>query len=142
MHGYRPALIMCVLGASVSAAIVPVLTAAQTPLEVKIGEANLRNLAMKTTTPSFPEPRLVDNKTGVVVVFVVVEGGKVLQAKFLEAPAPALGQAAEAAVKQWTFRPTTLAGRSVRVRSRLTFYYVIERGHGMFRDPGEMPTKK
>ncbi len=143
MQGYKLVPVVCVLAAIPRLAIAPPLTGAQTPLEVKVGETALRSLAVKKVMPSFPESRLVNDKTGVVVVFVVVdEEGKVFHSNVREAPAPALGEAAEAAVKQWTFRSTTVAGRSARVEGQLTFYYVIERGRGIFRNPGEMPTKK
>ncbi|MGO8734299.1 MAG: TonB family protein [Terriglobia bacterium] len=143
MQGHKLVLIVCVLAASLRVAIALPLTGAQTPLEVKVAEATLRRLAVKTVMPSFPESRLVSNKTGVLVVSVVVdEEGKVFHSNVREAPAPALGEAAEAAVKQWTFRSTTVAGRSARVEGHLTFYYVIERGRGIFLNAGEMPTKK
>lgn len=61
-------------------------------------------------------PTYPDGTDGLVLLEVVIdEQGKVADAKVLDAPSSALADAAVAAVRQWTFEPTEIDGKRVKV---------------------------
>ena len=61
-------------------------------------------------------PTYPDGTDGLVLLEVVIdEQGKVADATVLDAPSSALADAAVAAVRQWTFEPTEIDGKRVKV---------------------------
>jgi TonB family protein len=62
--------------------------------------------------------------------------GNVTEAKILESPDAAAGQAVLEAVKQWKFAGSKLQDKPINVRGKLTFYFVIDRnGKGEVKNP-------
>jgi TonB family protein len=108
--------------------------------EVRLPESALRKRALKVVMPAFPKDVEIRGVTGVVVAQLEIDtSGEVSQVRVLQAPAPAVQQAVEEALKRWRFKPCSVGGSEVKVRGKLTFYYVIERGQAMVRNPDQMP---
>lgn len=104
---------------------------------VRVGEDGMRKSAEKTVMPVYPEDALKNAQQGVAVVEAQYNGkGEVTDAVVLEAPSPAIGQAVVEAARQWKFKPSTLAGKPISIRGKLTFYFVIgEDGKGRVENP-------
>lgn len=95
---------------------------------VRVGEDGMRRSAEKTVMPVYPKETLKKEEQGVAVVEAQYNGkGEVTDAVVLEAPAPVMGEAAVAAVRQWKFKPSSLDGKPVSVRGKLTFYFVVDK---------------
>jgi protein TonB len=108
----------------------------QTLKSVTVHETYLRKRATKTVTPGFPEQAKKRGAKGVVVAQLNVnERGEVARVEVLEAPDPLIKEAVIKAIEQWRFNPPTISGKPVRIRGKLTFYYVIERGKGRVDNP-------
>jgi TonB family protein len=108
----------------------------QSAKTIRVSELVLRRSATKKVTPEFPETARRQKKTGVAVAQLEVnEAGMVTTVDVLEAPDPTIKAAVSDAVRQWEFKPTTLAGEAVRVRGKLTFYYVIDSQGSRVDDP-------
>lgn len=108
----------------------------QTLKFVTVHETYLRKRATKTILPGFPEQAKKRGAKGVVVAQVNVnEQGEVAQVTVLEAPDPLIKEAVVKALERWRFDPPTIGGKPVRIRGKLTFYYVIERGKGRVDNP-------
>jgi periplasmic protein TonB len=76
--------------------------------------------------PLYPEEARRNHVSGVVIVQTVIdENGHVTEATALQGP-PELTQAAVGAVKQWTWKPGTQAGKSVRVVFNLTVNFRLD----------------
>jgi len=92
------------------------------------GEFRLREHAIKSDLPVFPDDAIRDKKTGVAVAIVEVDtAGRVSEVTVLEAPAPSIEEALVRTLKLWRFKPFQLEnGTPTRVRSKLTFYFVIQ----------------
>ncbi|HEU4714433.1 MAG TPA: TonB family protein [Pyrinomonadaceae bacterium] len=85
------------------------------------GELNSKALTMPK--PQMPEEAKRIKASGKVRVRVVVdENGKVISAKALDGPLP-LREAAEAAARQATFKPTTQDGITVKVAGELVYTF-------------------
>jgi TonB family protein len=114
----------------------------QGPREISLPEASLRKLALKVVMPPYPRDAEAGRITGVVVAQVVVsEEGTVAEASVLQAPADSIKKVVPEAVRQWRFKAQTVGGAPVRVHSKLTFYYLIDSGKGVVRNPEQMPQK-
>lgn len=95
---------------------------------VRVGEDGMRKSAEKTVMPIYPQDTLKKELQGVAVIEAQYNGkGEVTDAVVVEAPAPSMGQAAVDAVKQWKFKPSSLAGKPISVRGKLTFYFVFDK---------------
>ena len=85
------------------------------------GELNSKALSLPK--PQMPEEAKRIKASGQVRVRVIVdENGKVISAKALDGPLP-LRQAAEAAARQATFKPTTQDGITVKVAGELVYTF-------------------
>lgn len=94
---------------------------------VKVGEDGMRQSAAKTVMPVYPEEAVKKRLQGVGIIEAQYNGkGDVTDAIVVEAPTPSIGQAVVSAVKQWKFTPSTLQGKPISVRGKLTFYFVID----------------
>jgi TonB family protein len=104
---------------------------------IRVGEDGMRKSALKTVMPAYPEDALKRAQQGVAVAETQYDGrGVVTDASVLEAPSPGIGQAVVEAIRQWKFKPSTLDGKPISVRGKLTFYFVIgEDGRGRVENP-------
>jgi TonB family protein len=75
--------------------------------------------------PLYPEEARRNHVSGMVIVQTVIdENGHVTRAEALQGP-PELAQAAVDAVKQWTWKPGTQAGKPVPVLFNLTVNFLL-----------------
>lgn len=119
-----------------------VCLAGQGPREISLPEVSLRKLAFKVVMPPYPRDAEAGRITGAVVAQIVVsEEGTVAEASVLQAPADSIKKVVPGAIRQWRFKPQTVGGAPVRVHSKLTFYYLIDHGKGVVRNPDQMPQK-
>ena len=95
---------------------------AQTWVDTPVGRAVRPDGTVKApavltrVNPTYPDSDRRTGTDGLVLLEVVIdEQGKVANVKVLDAPSPALGAAASAAVRQWTFAPTEIDGVRVKV---------------------------
>ena len=114
-----------------------VSTTAYAVQSIKVSEVSLRKAASRKVMPDFSQEAVKQNAQGIAVAELVVdESGNVVTVDVVEAPHPLIAEAVAAAVNQWKFKTTTLKGKPVSVRGKLTFYYVIdERGIGRVDNP-------
>lgn len=83
----------------------------------------LQGSAIRRVPPSYPGVAKKNSIGGSVVVEITVdEEGSVTQTRPLSGP-PVLRDAAEAAAREWKFRPTLLSGVPVKVIGTLTFNF-------------------
>ena len=89
-----------------------------------ISTGSLSGRETKRVTPSYPPTAKTHNVTGTVRVFAIVdENGKVWVTNS-EGPT-LLRQAAEEAAKAWTFPPSTMSGKPVRLAGYLDFEFKL-----------------
>ncbi len=112
-------------------------TAGQATKVVNVDEAGIRRSAAKKTLPAFPEDSRKRRSQGVAVVRLEYDGnGTVVSVEVLEAPDSELGRAIADAVRQWTFKPSSIRGEPINIRGKLTFYCLIDRkGIGRVQNP-------
>jgi TonB family protein len=110
------------------------------PMVIKVAELSLRKAAIQTAMPEFPEESVKRGATGVAVVQILFDAqGAVSKIKVLEAPDDLTGQAVVVAAKQWKIKPQMVNGELVYIRSKLTFYFVIDRpGVGHVKNPRQV----
>jgi TonB family protein len=110
---------------------------AQTAQVVDVDEAGIRKSAYKKTLPTFPESSRKRRSEGVAVVQLVYDGtGTVVEVEVLEAPDAEIGEAIVNAVRHWKFKPSSIRGKPVNIRGKLTFYCVIDpKGIGRVQNP-------
>jgi TonB family protein len=102
-----------------------VVTTTTPPLKTRITGGVLNGKAEKRVQPSYPAIARAAGATGVVEVEVTVdESGNVASARAV-AGHPLLQQAAVDAARQWTFKPTMLEGKPVKVAGVITFNFVL-----------------
>ncbi|HEX4441602.1 MAG TPA: energy transducer TonB [Thermoanaerobaculia bacterium] len=76
--------------------------------------------------PEYPRAAVQARSQGVVVLeAVITDRGDVAEVRILRSANPLLDDAAVRAVRQWAYRPATLAGRGVRVRLSVTVTFSI-----------------
>ncbi|HYG11707.1 MAG TPA: energy transducer TonB [Pyrinomonadaceae bacterium] len=95
---------------------------------VRVGEDGMRKSAEKTVMPVYPAETIKKAQQGIAVVEAQYNGkGEVTETIVIEAAAPEIGQAVVDAVKQWKFKSSSLDGKPISVRGKLTFYFVIDK---------------
>jgi hypothetical protein len=95
---------------------------------VRVGEDGMRKSAEKTVMPVYPKEAIKSAQQGIAVIEAQYNGkGEIVDTAVLEAPSPIIGQAVIDAVKQWKFKSSSLDGKPVSVRGKLTFYFVIDK---------------
>jgi protein TonB len=88
-----------------------------------IPESVTQSRAITKVKPDYPPTAKKLNATGAVEVEITIsEAGLVLEATAISGHL-ALRSAAVAAARQWIFKPATLNGAPVRVKSVLTFIF-------------------
>jgi len=92
--------------------------------------------------PSYPEESEKNGTRGVAVAQIEINArGDVDQVDVLESPDAAIKDSVSSAVKQWRFQPQTIQGEPVRIRGKLTFYFVIDQsGRGKVENPKQPKT--
>jgi len=102
---------------------------------VTTSEVGLRQMAVTTVTPSYPEGSVKAGISGVAVADVAasVEGGAPA-VEILEAPDERIAAAVREALGKWKFPPFQYG-----MSSRVTFYFRIEGGKGRVLNPQDMP---
>jgi len=124
-----------VLLLSLSVATTPNINAQSSKI-IKVSEGALRQRAIKTVIPPFPNEAKKRKAQGVAVVRLNIdERGEVTSVVVLEAPDPSVRGAVANAVGQWRFKPATWENRPVHLQGKLTFYYVIKRGKARVENP-------
>ena len=110
---------------------------AQTAQVVDVDEAGIRKSAYKKALPTFPESSRKRRSQGVAVVQLVYDGsGTVVKVEVLEAPDSEIGEAIVDAVRHWKFKPSSIRGKPVNIRGKLTFYCVVDqKGIGRVQHP-------
>lgn len=113
------------------------IAAGQTAKVVDVDEAGIRRSASKKILPAFPEGSRKRRSQGVAVVRLEYDGkGRVIKVDVLEAPDSEIGRAIADAVRNWTFKPSSIRGEPVNIRGKLTFYCLIDRnGIGRVQNP-------
>ncbi|HEX8137535.1 MAG TPA: energy transducer TonB [Pyrinomonadaceae bacterium] len=103
-----------------------------------VPEAVLRNLAKTSVMPRYPEASRKRGSQGRVVAQVDVDkAGRITEVTVLESPDEEIKSTVVEAIKQWQFG-SAYAGeqrKPVRIRGKLTFYFVIEGGDARVRNP-------
>ncbi|HLG17705.1 MAG TPA: energy transducer TonB [Blastocatellia bacterium] len=86
--------------------------------------------------PDYP-PRSAKNRaTGVSVTELEInEAGNVERVDVLQAPDEYIEAALINAISRWKFEPSMHKGRAWRVKGKLTFYFVVERGKARVMNP-------
>ena len=103
-----------------------------------VPEKTLRKFAKTVVMPVYPDASQRDGAQGVAVAKLDInEEGTVNKVEVLEAPDDAIANALVTALKMWTFqRPIEdSTGKPIRLAGKLTFYFVIENGRGVVRNP-------
>lgn len=103
-----------------------------------VPEKTLRKFAKTVVMPQYPDASQRDGAQGVAVAQLDInEEGTVNKVEVLEAPDDAIANALVTALKMWTFqRPIEdSTNKPIRLTGKLTFYFVIEKGRGVVRNP-------
>lgn len=135
MNAMRPvaAAVLCLL-AQIS--LITLAHRSQTSMHVRIHETALRKRAIRVVMPDYPKESQKRGAKGIAVVQLEInEEGSVTESEVLEAPDTAIKEAVISAVKQWQFKPATANGVATRIRSKLTFYYVIDGRNARVENP-------
>lgn len=85
---------------------------------------SLNAFATRKVVPKYPPIAKQSGASGMVRVYVVVEGGKVVLVSRSEGPI-LLRQAAEDAARQWTFQKVSIEGRPTRLSGYLDFNFTL-----------------
>jgi TonB family protein len=106
----------------------PLGTAAPATLGAQPDDANdavsLTPFATRKVVPRYPPMAKQTGATGVVRVYLVVEGGKVIEVSRSEGPV-LLRQAAEDAAKQWSFQVVAIEGKPTRLSGYIDFNFSL-----------------
>lgn len=109
---------------------------ARFPTRVSVTEFLLRKYATKSTLPAFPRSSIKRNSQGVAVCQVTVNAqGNVTEVTVWEAPDSEIAKAVTRAIRKWIFKAPTISGKSVPINGKLTFYFEIQNGRGIVRNP-------
>ena len=99
------------------------VSSATQPSVEKPGEpdaGSLNAFATKKVVPKYPPMAKQSSTTGLVRVYVIVEGGKVIAVSRSEGPI-LLRHAAEDAARQWSFQSVSIEGRPTRLSGYIDF---------------------
>jgi TonB family protein len=95
------------------------------PLKTRINGGVLNGKADKRVQPAYPAIARAAGASGPVEVEVTVdESGNVASARAISGH-PLLQQSAVEAARQWTFKPTMLEGKPVKVAGTITFSFML-----------------
>jgi TonB family protein len=85
---------------------------------------SLTAFATRKVVPRYPPMAKQTGASGVVRVYLVVEGGKVIEVSRSEGPV-LLRQAAEDAAKQWSFQVVAIEGKPTRLSGYIDFNFSL-----------------
>jgi TonB family protein len=103
-----------------------------------VPEKTLRKFAKVTVMPDYPPDSKRNGSQGVVVAELNInEEGVVEKVEILEAPDDSIGNAVSKATSRWTFEPAIddATGKAIRLKGKLTFYFVIDSSGAYVRNP-------
>lgn len=87
----------------------------------------VRQQALKSPMPVYPAASIRDSHHGVAVVELLISSsGTTYDIKVLQSPDKAIAESVIVALKSWKFHPFMSDGRSVVVKSRFVFYFVLD----------------
>jgi len=106
-------------------------------IEGTINEVTLRRSAIRKVMPVFPKEAIKANAQGVAVAQIRLdEKGEVSFAEILQAPHESIAKATADAVRNWAFYFNfTKDEKPICLKGKLTFYFVVENGTPLVRDP-------
>ena len=111
-------------------------------LRPRMGEQEHRKHVITHLLPEYPPGSIRRGSEGVAVASIVAgRDGRVESVELLQAPDEKIGQAVRTALEQWTFTPGRAPveyygeGVSIRIQSRMTFYFRIVDGAGVVLEP-------
>ena len=107
----------------------------------KISEQGIRLLAVVKPMPQYPAASIQNKVSGIAVAEILVsKDGRPEQVNVLEAPDAHIRNAVEEALTQWEFRSAGPNGSvdGVPLSSKLTFYFTVENGDRVVRNPEEL----
>lgn len=100
----------------------------QEKVKARVHENHLRTKAISSFMPRFPKAAKKARSSGVAVAQIIVnEFGQVIDVQILEAPHPAIGDAVKEALYRWRFTPFSVKGQALKVRGKMTFYFVNDK---------------
>ncbi|MBX7219517.1 MAG: M56 family metallopeptidase [Blastocatellia bacterium] len=92
---------------------------------IRRSEGVIRGSALNRAVPQYPEQAKTEGVQGDVVLQITIdEAGTVIAAEVVEGP-ELLRDACVTAARQWTFKPTVVEAKPVKVQGRLTFRFVL-----------------
>jgi len=95
------------------------------PAEPETSDAgSLNGFATRRVVPRYPPLAKQSGATGLVRVYVIVEGGKVVAVTSSEGPL-LLRRAAEDAARQWSFQTVSIEGRPMRLNGYIDFNFSL-----------------
>jgi outer membrane biosynthesis protein TonB/cell division protein ZapA (FtsZ GTPase activity inhibitor) len=106
------------------------VTGTNQPSAAKPGESDaneagsLNAFAIRKVVPRYPPVAKQSGAAGLVRVYVIVEGGKVIAISRSEGPI-LLRQAAEDAARQWSFQSVSIEGRPTRLTGYIDFNFTL-----------------
>jgi TonB family protein len=125
--------------AAVSLLVLLMATSCTAPppcLDLTAREASIRDMAARKVMPAYPPEAANASASGVAVAQVHIdENGTLTSVEVLQAPHRSIAEATIAAVKQWEFKFPRNEAAPECFNSKLTFYFVIEDGKALVRDP-------
>lgn len=113
------------------------ILSAEVPTAVRVGSGVLREYAVITPLPDYPQSSFRADKRGRVVAVVIVDtDGSVTSVEITESPDTSIAASVSTTLKRWRFKPfTTLEGNApLRVTGRLVFYFEIREGRSAVID--------
>ncbi len=113
-----------------------VLGQGKQPSEAKVPESVFRKLISKFVMPIYPEGARKRGEQGVAVASVQLsEEGTLIDVQMLEAPSGEIENAVMNAIRQCKFNAARTDDGPMRIHGKLTFYFVIENGRGIVKNP-------
>ncbi len=104
--------------------------------EEPVPELTLRDMAVQTVMPTFPEEAIAKGAEGVTISRVSIDAnGNVTKVEVLAAPHPAIKTSLVEALTKWKFNPPNMGDKQTTITGKLSFYYSILNGEGIVRNP-------
>jgi TonB family protein len=105
-------------------------------VKARVHENHLRTKAVASVMPKFPEPARRLKTSGVAVAQIFVdESGQVMNVQILEAPHPSIEESVKEALYKWRFAKFTIKGKPLKVRGKMTFYFVNDKNGARVENP-------
>jgi outer membrane biosynthesis protein TonB len=103
---------------------------------VKASEVVMRQALLKRVVPEYPGKSIKNNASGVSVAKIMIGlDGNVEKVTILQSPDALISDSVRTALAGWSFEKTMVRGQPVKVETIITYYFVIEKGKGIVREP-------